>query len=72
LAVATKVIAGTLHRPALFTVPKAALKLLMGEMADEALLCSFRVKPLKLEQLGFQFQLPDLAQALTHLLRAGS
>jgi uncharacterized protein (TIGR01777 family) len=65
----TKIIAHALHRPALFPVPSAALKLLMGEMADEALLCSFRVKPKKLEQLGFGFQFPELSAAVAHLLQ---
>lgn len=64
----TKSLGSVLHRPAFFTVPKFALKLLMGQMADEALLCSFRVKPSKLEQLGFRFQFPELNGALDHLL----
>ena len=64
----TKTLANAVHRPAFFTVPRFALKLLMGEMADEALLSSFRVRPAKLEQLGFRCQFPELKEALEHLL----
>ena len=64
----TKTLAAALRRPALFMVPKFALKLFMGQMAEEALLCSFRVKPAKLEQVDFRFQFPELKGALEHLL----
>jgi NAD dependent epimerase/dehydratase family enzyme len=64
----TKTLANALHRPAFFMVPKFAIKLLMGEMGEEALLCSFRVRPAKLEQIGFHFQFPELQGALEQLL----
>src|SRR5256884_5700333 len=40
----TKVLAKTLHRPALFPAPTFALRLALGEMADALLLSSQRVK----------------------------
>jgi uncharacterized protein len=64
----TKTLASVLHRPAFFNLPKFAIKLLMGEMGEEALLSSFRVKPAKLEAHSFRFHHPDLRTALAHLL----
>ena len=61
----TRILAKTLHRPALFPAPAFALRLAMGEMADALLLVSQRVKPSKLEQAGYQFAQPELAAALT-------
>jgi hypothetical protein len=60
----TRVLAKTLHRPALFPAPEFALRLMLGEMADGLLLASQRVKPAKLEQAGYAFAQPDLAPAL--------
>jgi len=39
-------------------------------MARETLLASTRVRPRKLEELGFGFRFPDLADALRHQLGA--
>ncbi len=60
----TKVLAKTLRRPALFPAPAFALRLLLGEMADELLLSSQLVLPVQLEKLGYRFLHPDLATAL--------
>ena len=60
----TKVLAKTLHRPALFPAPAFALRLLLGEMADELLLSSQRAIPAQLEKLGYRFLHPDLPGAL--------
>jgi uncharacterized protein len=65
----TKTLAAILHRPAFFKVPKFAIKLLMGEMGEEALLSSFRVKPAKLQAHQFAFRFPGLRPALEHILR---
>lgn len=59
----TKTLSGVLHRPAPWTVPKFALKLALGEMAD-VLLDSARVLPRATEQAGFRFEYPDLRNAL--------
>lgn len=64
----TKVIGKVLGRPTLFPLPAIAARMMMGEMADELLLASQRLKPEKLEQNGFQFQFPDLELSLRHLL----
>ncbi len=60
----TRILAKTLHRPALFPAPAFALRLALGEMADALLLSSQRVKPSKLEQSGYRFAQPDLPAAL--------
>jgi uncharacterized protein (TIGR01777 family) len=60
----TRVLAALLHRPAFMTAPAAALRLALGEMADEMLLSSARISPHRAEQAGFHFRLPDLESAL--------
>lgn len=65
----TRALAHVLKRPAVLSVPPAALKVALGaELVDEALLASQRVIPKKLESLGFTFEHPDLDQALAALL----
>lgn len=64
----TKVLARSLHRPALFPAPAFALRLALGEMADALLLSSQRVTPLRLQHLGYRFLHPDLPLALTSVL----
>jgi hypothetical protein len=65
----TKVLARVLRRPAIFPVPAAALKLMLGEMAQELLLASQRVAPQELQKSGFQFAHPDLEGALRAILK---
>jgi len=60
----TQALAKQLHRPALLPAPAFALKLALGEMAEEALLASVRVVPAKLVAAGFRFAHPALAEAL--------
>jgi uncharacterized protein (TIGR01777 family) len=57
-----------LHRPSIVPVPKIALELVLGEMADAAVLASQRVVPTALSAAGFAFALPTLEQALAALL----
>jgi len=64
----TKILAKALKRPALFPAPAFALRLALGEFADEGLLASLRVKPELLLESGYQFQFPDLAVAIADLL----
>jgi uncharacterized protein len=66
----TKILATTLHRPALFPAPAFALRLALGEMADALLLSSQRALPQKLQQLGYQFLHSDLSTALAAILKA--
>jgi uncharacterized protein (TIGR01777 family) len=63
----TRTLAATLHRPAFLPVPRFALRALFGEMSD-MLLASQRVAPTAAESAGFQFQHPQLEEALTDLL----
>jgi uncharacterized protein (TIGR01777 family) len=63
----TNELAAALHRPAIFPVPKFALKTLFGEMA-EVILGSQRVLPKAAQSAGFQFQYPELRPALVRLL----
>ena len=64
----TRTLANVLHRPAIFTVPAFALRIVVGEMADEAVLASTRVLPARLAETGFHFQHARLALALESLL----
>jgi hypothetical protein len=63
----TAALARALRRPAVFPVPAFALRLALGEMADEALLASQRVQPEKLLNAGFRFTHPQLDEALDQL-----
>lgn len=60
-----------LHRPAVLPVPSFAARMALGEMADELLLKSFRLKPTVLEDAGFTFTHPTLVQALESELQSG-
>lgn len=53
-----------LRRPSWFPAPEWALKLVLGEMADEMLLASQRVEPDVLKKAGFKFQYEELESAL--------
>lgn len=53
-----------LNRPAKLPAPAFALRLALGEMADELLLAGQRVQPARLLESGFAFRYPDLASAL--------
>jgi uncharacterized protein len=64
----TNALGKVLGRPTFFTVPTFALRLLLGEMADDLLLCSLRVEPRRLLDSGFTFQFPDYETTLRHLL----
>jgi len=65
----TQAIAKTLSKPLwLPAVPAFVLKIVLGEMADMVLEGS-KVSSKKIQQTGFQFQFPDLNQALENLLK---
>ncbi|MCB0337087.1 MAG: DUF1731 domain-containing protein, partial [Bdellovibrionales bacterium] len=61
-------LAKAMKRPCLFPAPAFALRLLLGEFADEGLLASTRVLPKKLEEAGFRFNNSELRSALTSAL----
>ncbi len=64
-----RTLAHVLHRPSLLAVPKVALELLFGEMANETVLAGQRVVPRRLEEAGFTWRFPELEGALTHVLQ---
>jgi uncharacterized protein len=59
-----------LRRPAVLPAPSFLLRLLLGEMADEALLSSACVSPKKLMSLGYRFAFEDLDRSLRNALKA--
>ncbi len=63
----TGTLARALHRPAFFQIPRFAMKLLLGEMAD-FLFTSLRVIPEAAEKAGFEFHYPELDPALRSIL----
>jgi hypothetical protein len=63
-----KALGRVLRRPAFFWLPRAALRVLFGEVADAALLASMRAVPAALTADGFAFDHPDLEPALRFLL----
>jgi uncharacterized protein len=65
----TRVLARTLHQPALFPAPAFVLRIALGEMADALLLSSQRVMPSKLEDSGYRFANPDLSRALGEIFQ---
>ncbi len=60
----TRALGRAVRRPAIVPVPRIALRLLFGELADAALLASARVVPTRLEEAGFSFAFPDIESAL--------
>ncbi|HXG41791.1 MAG TPA: TIGR01777 family oxidoreductase [Dehalococcoidia bacterium] len=64
----TRTLARVLGRPAFLRVPAFALRLLLGEMAQEALLSGQRVLPARLQAAGFRFRYPELEASLRHAL----
>lgn len=64
----TRELGEALHRPAILAVPRFALKLAMGPVA-EPIMASARVLPAAAEALGFQFRYPDLDGCLGAILK---
>ncbi len=64
----TRSLGHQLKRPAVLAVPAFALRLALGQMADEAILASARVLPSKLQMENFQFKHPTLDDALAAIL----
>lgn len=68
----TRVLARVLHRPAVLSVPRVALRLRFGEMANATILASARVTPYVLQGMGHRFRHETAEAALRHVLgRAG-
>ena len=65
----TRDLGSALHRPAIFPVPKFALKMMFGEMA-EVIIASQRVVPAVAVNPGYRFRFPELSPALNQILGA--
>ncbi len=64
----TDTLGKVLSRPTILPVPSFGIKMLFGEMGEKLLLEGARVLPKKLEGLGFDFEYPNLENALRHVL----
>lgn len=64
----TETLGRVLHRPTLFPVPRAGLRAVYGQMADETVLSSVRVSPEKLTETDYRFRQPQLEMALRYVL----
>jgi uncharacterized protein (TIGR01777 family) len=64
----TKALGRVLWRPTIFPLPGFMAHLMFGEMADELLLASTRVQPVRLQESGYIFRYPNLEAALRHIL----
>ncbi len=65
----SKALGKALGRPAVLPVPRIALDLVFGEMADNTILASQRVVPKRLAGAGFEFRHPRLDDALRSEIR---
>jgi uncharacterized protein len=64
----TKALASVLRRPAIFPMPKFAVKLAFGEMGETVLLGSQRVEPAQLVTSGYPFRFATLRASLENTL----
>ncbi len=64
----TKTLGRVLSRPTIFPMPAFAAKLAFGQMGEELLLGSQRVRSARLTATGYAFQYPELQTALGHVL----
>jgi uncharacterized protein (TIGR01777 family) len=64
----TRAMGRVLHRPTVLPAPAFALRLALGQMADEALLAGARVVPKRLMEAGFRFAQPMIEEALAAAL----
>jgi len=64
----TKAVGAVLKRPTPFPAPAFALKLALGDFAQEGLLASSRVVPEKLSVSGFQFSYEKIEEALAEII----
>ncbi len=65
----TKTLGTVLSRPTFLPVPEFAVKTLFGEMGETLLLEGARVVPQKLQNAGFEFDFPNLEDAMKHALK---
>jgi len=61
-----------MHRPSWIPVPGFALRLIVGEMANDALILGHRILPKRALQLGYVFRHPGVDEALASAVRGFS
>lgn len=66
----TKTLGAALNKPTVCNLPVWAVKMILGQMGEEVLLASQRVKPEKIQNAGFSFSYPDLKIALDQILKS--
>jgi uncharacterized protein (TIGR01777 family) len=64
----TNILGKLLNRPTIMPMPAFAARLAFGEMANDLLLASTKVAPKRLSDSGYDFQYPELENALKHVL----
>jgi uncharacterized protein len=62
----TTALGRALNRPTAFLLPSFAVRALLGEFAEEGLLCGQRAIPAALEHAGFQFHHNTIGEALAY------
>ncbi|OBI41767.1 TIGR01777 family protein [Mycobacterium kyorinense] len=62
----TAALGRAVHRPTPLSLPGFAVRAVLGEFADEGLLCGQRVIPSALERAGFQFDHNTIGEALRY------
>jgi NAD dependent epimerase/dehydratase family enzyme len=70
-ATCTEIVRGlgkALGRPTLLQVPSFAMRLLIGEAAEELLLCNQKMTADKLLDTGFKFKHPTLQSAIDYVV----
>lgn len=67
----TKTLGLVLNRPTFLVVPETIVKWVFGELGENMLLSSTRVRPELLLERGYTFEYPKLAMSLEHLLVTG-
>jgi len=66
-----RTIGKVLNKPCWLSIPALALRLGLGRMVGQTLLCSQRVLPQRLLKAGFKFARPKIEDALNEILRKG-
>jgi len=66
----TRAFARAIHRPAILPVPPIALRILFGQFAQEVLLASAHVIPLRLQEKGFVCAFPHIDMALAKIFES--
>lgn len=65
----TQTLAKTLNRPSFMHMPAFVVRLIFGEVADELLLADAHVVPKKLQEAGYEFRHPSLADAMQEIFK---